>query len=170
MKRLIVFAAIAASAQPLKFPASFEALEKKATESVDISLDKSMLGTASSFIANEVDVKKMLNNAEAVYVRSFQFAKPGEYQMSDVIALRNQLDMTKWKRVMSVKEDDEMVEIYMMPSGAGPGGFVMFAAEPEELTIVQIVGSVNLNDLSKLQGLPGVKKTKPLKKLEKREE
>jgi hypothetical protein len=56
----------------------FSALAEKASESVNISLDPSMLGIAGGFLSadpksSDARVKDLLGGLQGVYVRSFKF-------------------------------------------------------------------------------------------------
>ena len=46
-----------------------------------------------------------------------------------------------------------MTEIYTRTEQGKVVGFALIAAEPKELAVIAIEGSINLNDLSKLKGL-----------------
>ena len=48
---------------------------------------------------------------------------------------------------------DEISEIYTRTEQGKIVGFAIIAAEPKELTVVGIEGTINLNDLSALQAL-----------------
>jgi hypothetical protein len=57
-----------------------------------------------------------------------------------------------------VSEEKELTEIYMRTEQGKVAGFAIIAAEPKELTVVAIEGTINLNDLSKLGalGIPSI--------------
>ena len=72
-------------AQDIKLPASLDKLSAKAEESVDITLDGSLLKMAARFLSDKDDpdvakVKRLLAKLEGVYVRSYQFAEDGDYE------------------------------------------------------------------------------------------
>lgn len=155
---LVMSLAISLSAQPIKWPASFENLAKKASETVDVTLDSSMLRMASKFMSSDTDqakVKKVVEGLEGVFIKSFEFEKPGEYSQSDVDQIRSQIDTNEWKRIVQVrsKGDKENVDIFIRQKDGKNNGLFVVAAEPTELTIVQIVGAINLDDLASLEGL-----------------
>src|ERR1035438_9945499 len=83
-------------AQEIKLPPNLDKLSARAEESVDITLDGSMLKMAARFLSDKDDqdiakVKRLLLKLEGVYVRSYQFAAEGEYSRADVESLRSQL-------------------------------------------------------------------------------
>ncbi len=80
----IVLAAAMAPAwgQTIKLPASIERLAAKAENSVEITMDKSMLRLASRFLSDhgdEAKARKVMGGLESIYVRSFTFSREGEY-------------------------------------------------------------------------------------------
>jgi Domain of unknown function (DUF4252) len=167
MKRvlgIVAFSVLARSSwaqQDLKMPVNLGKLAEHATESVDVTLETSMLQLASKFLSKddpeEVQVKKLVSKLKGVYVRSFEFDKEGQYSMSDVESIRTQLKAPVWSRIVGVKSlNGENSEIYLKKDGEQIGGLVVIAAEPKELTIVHIDGPINPEDLSSLGGHMGI--------------
>ncbi len=158
----LVAAPIASHAQAgrIALP-SFESLAKKATSSVNISLDPSLLALATQFMDNDPDaaaVKDVVSGIEGIYVRSFQFAADNAYPQSDVDRVRKQIDVAGWKKLISIHKspEDEDVDVCMLRQNNRIQGVVIIATNPRKFTIVNIVGSVDLAKLSKLQGKFGI--------------
>jgi hypothetical protein len=146
---------------------NLEKLSKRAAEVVDVTLDGSMLKLASKFLSEDEDseaaeVKEVVKGLKGIYVKSFEFDKEGEYSEDDVEAIRAQLKGPGWSRIVSVtsKREHENTEVYMMTAGEGESiqGLAILDAEPEELTVVNIVGPIDLDKLSALEGHMGVPK------------
>ena len=132
-------------------------LASKAKESVNITLDSSMLQMAGGFLGGSgkdgEDLKTLLGGLKTINVRSFEFKEGGQYKMSDIEPIRAQLRTPGWNKIVSVQEKDEMSEIYTRTEQGKVVGFAIIAAEPKELTVVAIEGTIDLKDLSKLRGL-----------------
>jgi hypothetical protein len=148
-------------AQGINIPRNLDRLAERATESVDVTLDASMLQLASEFLskdnADEVKVKKIVSKLKGVYVRSFEFDKEGQYSMSDVEAIRSQLRAPGWSRIVSVKSiKGENSEVYVKRDGNRVAGLVVLNAEPKELTVVNIDGPIDPEELSELSGHMGI--------------
>ena len=144
-----------------KLPINLDKLAEHATESVDVTLDKSMLALAGGFLSNEdpdeAQVKKLIGKLRGIYVRSFEFDKEGQYSMSDVQAMRAQLKAPGWSRIVGVKSlKGDNAEVYILKDGEQIGGIVVLDAEPKELTIVHIDGSISPEELSRLGGHMGI--------------
>lgn len=149
-------------AEGIQFPADLNRLAQHATESVNVTLDSSTLQLASGFLGkndpDQAKVKQIVSKLKGVYVRSFEFDKPGQYSMSDVAGIRAQLKRPAWTQIVSVQSKDEHTEIYVKKDGNQFGGLVVLDAEPKELTIVDIDGPINPEELSELGGHMGIPK------------
>lgn len=149
------------ASEDIKLPVNLDKLAARATESVDVTLDESMLQLASKFLSkedpDEVQVKKLVGKLKGVYVRSFEFDKDGQYSQTDVDAIRAQLKSPQWTRIVGVKSvKGDNSEIYIHRNGDQIAGLVVIATEPRELTIVHIDGQINPEELSELGGHMGI--------------
>jgi Domain of unknown function (DUF4252) len=163
---LLALPALAFAADPgrLQLP-DFTTLSKKATQSVDISLDPSLLHLASGVISSDVNgngaaVNGVIRGIRGIYVRSYTFDKPGQYSKADVKAVEAQLLAPGWQPVVSTHDlkQGNNVDIYILRNGNRTDGVAIIAADPRQLTIVNIVGSIDLAKLARLQGQFGVPK------------
>jgi hypothetical protein len=161
---LALSALVCAPAQELKMPPGLEKLAEKATETVDVTMDQSLLQLASRFLSDkdpdEARVKRLVAGLKSIYVKSFEFDSAGEYQESDVAAIRAQLKPPVWSRVVGVrsKKDGENAEVFIASDAAQVTGLAVIAAEPKQLTIVHIVGQIRPEDLRELGGNFGIPK------------
>jgi hypothetical protein len=152
-------------AQEIKLPASVEKLAARAKENVDVTLDASMLQLAGGFLSDknrdESEAKKIVSGLKGIYVRSFEFAKAGEYSAADVDAIRDLFRAPQWTRVVGVRgsqNDGENVDVFLKNENNKIAGLAVIAAEAKELTIVSITGSIDPEQLSKLGGQFGIPK------------
>jgi len=153
------------AAQEIKLPANFEKLAAKADETVDVSLDGSMLRLAGRFLSDKDETsaktKNVLSGLQSITVKSFSFAGEGQYDKADVDAVRAQVQGPQWSRIVGVtsKKDGENADVYFKDGGNGNlGGIVIISAEPKELTIVSIAGIIDPSQLADLGGQFGVPK------------
>ncbi|HUD98401.1 MAG TPA: DUF4252 domain-containing protein [Bryobacteraceae bacterium] len=159
---LLTAALLPICAQEIKMPVNLDALADKADEAVTVTMDKAMLQLASKFLndrdGDEADVRKLVGGLESIYVRSFQFRSEGEYNTADVDAVRNQLHSPAWGRLVGVRsKHGDNVDVYFKDGGNGTlGGIVVIAAEPRELTIVNIIGTLDPEKLADLGGEFGI--------------
>jgi len=148
-----------AGAQQIKW--NYDKLAAKASSSVDVNLSGALLHLATKFLSDDEDeakVKKLVANLKGIYVKSFEFKNPGEYTQADVEAFRAQLRGPDWQRIVGAHstEDGEDVEVYIKSEGRGIGGLAIISTEPKELTLVNIVGNIDLDSLSDLGGNFGI--------------
>jgi len=152
------------SAQELKMPPNLDHLAAKATEVVDVTLDANLLQLAGRFLsdkdADDAKVKKIIGGLRGIYVKSFEFEKPGEYQDSDVEPFRAQLRSPAWSRIVGVRsqKSGENSEVYVKTEGGKIGGLAILSTEPKQLTIVSIEGSIDPDQLNELGGHFGIPK------------
>jgi len=139
-----------------------EKLAAKASEVADVTLDGPLLQLASKFLSSEEleeeGVQAMIKGLKGVYVKSFEFDEEGAYSKNDLETVREQLRIPGWTRMVNVqnRQDKEIVEIYTMTESNQITGLAIVAAEPKELTVVNIVGPIDLEKLSKLEGHMGI--------------
>ena len=144
----------AAQDAKLRLP-EFRSLAGKATESVNISLSPWLLHMAGAFINDKdedsVATKHLLAGIKSVEVRSYEFASDNAYSVADIDSVRSPL--AGWSQIMQVhdREKSEDVDMYILVENNVTKGFALIAREPREFTIINIVGSINIDDLPKLQ-------------------
>jgi hypothetical protein len=143
---------------------NLDKLADKAAEVVDVTLDGPMLQLAAKFMSDdrspeEAQAREIVKKLKGVYVKSFEFDNGGEYSQEDVDLIRAQLRSPGWKKIVNVrsKRDHENDEIYLM--GYDPDniqGMAIISAEPKELTVVNIIGPIDVDKLSALEGNLGI--------------
>jgi hypothetical protein len=161
-----LWAALPARAQNPKLDlGNLSKLADKADEVVDVTLDGPTLKFAEKFMQSDEDEKddaealKIIRGLTGVYVKSFEFDKPDEYSDADVDAIRAQLKGPGWSKMVDVhsKRDHELDEVYIMTDPSGKNlGLAVIAAEKDELTVVNIVGPIDMDHLADLQGKLGI--------------
>jgi hypothetical protein len=162
----MLLAALSASAWAQQIP--LEALEKKfggrTSETVEVNLDGNMLKLAIAFLKDDdpeqARVKKLLQDVKAIYVRVWKFNRGAEYLTSDLDDIRAQLK--GWSRVVDVRSGGargENTGVYMQMAGEKIQGIVVLAGEGRELTMVNLIGSLDpaqLRDLGGKFGIPNL--------------
>jgi Domain of unknown function (DUF4252) len=164
MNRLAFFFVIicygAAQDQPSgRIQFDWDKLAAKAVEKVDVNLEAPMLEMASKFLGDKGDdakVKQVIQGLKGVYVKSFTFDKEGQYSEADLNAIRSQLRAPEWSRIVDIQEKGETSSVFMKTDGKQTRGIVILAAEPKELTFVEIVGPIDPSMLSNLGGNLGI--------------
>ena len=143
-----------------------EVLAQKANELIDVNLDENLLRIIPRKITTKteegkvVDIGAIIAGLKGVYVRSYGFNAEGEYTEANIARVRTQLRSPGWARLVNIvkkKTDDNVhIEVYMMTSTGRIDGLAILALEPKRLTLVNIVGTIDLEKLSQLEGQFGI--------------
>ena len=159
---LVMTAALVAQAQDARIQtASLDHLASKASQTVDVNIDERLMRLASKFFsdkdAEEKEIKALVAGIKGISVKSFEFEADGQYTAADVESIRSQLRGTQWTRLVDVRsKKDGGLEVYLSLTGDVINGLAVLVTDDRELTIVNIVGPVDLEKLIKLEGQFGV--------------
>jgi polynucleotide 5'-kinase involved in rRNA processing len=151
-----------ASAQNPRIQTSqLDALAAKASQTVDVNIDERLIQLAARFLSSkdgdEAKVKEIVNGLKGIYVKSFEFENEGQYTEADLEGIRSQLRNTAWNRLVNVSSKKEgSVEVYLMQNGNQISGLALLATDPKEITVVNIIGPVDLDKLTRLEGQFGI--------------
>ena len=155
----------AAWAQNAKLELSqLDKLAAKASNVTNVTLDGSLLKMAGQQMEEKAAKSKsekkasaanLVNRLKGIYVKSFEFDQPGEYSRADLQSVLNQLESGGWKSMVHVEEKKtgETTGIYVMQEGGEAIGMAIVAAEPKELTVVNLVGPIDFSELGSLGSL-----------------
>jgi hypothetical protein len=153
----------AAQSMPQLLPASLEKdLAARAANVTEVTLGKNMLEFAAKFMngkdADDAATRKLIMGLDGIYVREYEFEKPGEYSMEHVEQIRHAFQTPEWSTLVRERErkSGESTDIMMkMVNGESHGLFIL-SAEPKELSIILILGAINMDQLGKLNGVAGL--------------
>jgi len=167
----------AASAQDqLPAPSPIEKqLAARAEHVTEVTLDKNMLAFAAKFMDGKNDdkdeqaAKQMIQNLTGVYVREYEFQKEHAYTEDDIEGLRKYFESTEWSPMVRerTKGHPEGTDVYIKLVDGKMQGLFVLDAEEKELSLVLILGPIDLNNLGKLGGNFGIPKD-AIKKAEKK--
>jgi hypothetical protein len=153
---------VSAADPELRIP-DFSHLQSKAIDSVDITIDGFLMRLARHFAAADADADDqqaldVLKGVKSVRVRNFQFDADEAYSKSDIDSVRKQLAAPGWSPLVQVhkREPREDVDIYVCLEGGKATGLAVIASEAREFTIVNIVGSIDIDKVAQLEGQFGI--------------
>jgi hypothetical protein len=149
-----------ASAQGARLQiAHLDHLEAKASQVINVTVDEPLLRMAWKFLSDnkpdEARVKELVAGIKGVYVKSFEFDKENEFSEADVKTITSQLSGSNWSRMVDVrsKRDGQTVEVFTALDGTSKiNGLAVLIVEPKQLTVVNIVGPIDIDKLSQLSG------------------
>ena len=148
---------------------SFNHLRAKANDSVNITIGGPLLRFASRIAASNIDENAdeeekaalgVLQEVTQVQVRNFSFDEDDAYSMADVDSVRKQLDAPCWNHLVQQhkREPREDTDVFMCLEDGKIKGIAVISSEPREFTIVNVIGNIDIDKLSKLEGQFGIPK------------
>ena len=165
---LLAAAGLAAAARaqqnsPLPLPPAVEKeLAARASNVTEVTLGKNMLGFAAKFMngkdQDEAATRHLVENLDGIYVRNYEFDKDGQYSMEEIDKLRTYFETGEWTPIVRSRErkSGETTDVLLKMVNGETRGMFILSAEPRELSIVLILGPVNMDDLAKLRGINGL--------------
>lgn len=141
-------------------------LAARATHTTEVTLDKNMLAFASKFMdgkdgdKDDKDVKEMIQNLKGVYVREYEFDKEHSYSSEEVDGLRKYFESSDWSPMVHERTKGVATgtDVYLKIVGGQLQGLFVLDAEPKELSLVLILGPIDINKISSLGGTFGIPK------------
>lgn len=159
---LVLGAAATALAQNPRIQTNqLDSLTAKASQTVDVNLDERLIAVTAKFFGgkdpDKVKVRGIINGLKGIYVKSFEFENEGEYSVADLESIRSQLRNSAWNKIVNINsKKDGSVEVYLMSNESQISGLALLAADAKEITVVNIIGNVDLEKLSQLEGQFGI--------------
>jgi hypothetical protein len=144
---------------------NLQGLESKAEQVVSVNLEGKSLDEGSKLLSirNGLNksVKELVKGLKGVYLRRFWFGGKKSYEEADVEPIRKELQRPGWAPMIDVKNHNksEAVTVYSYTENDRLTGVTVFSADDKEVTVVNIVGPVDLEALSELgkqMGLPAM--------------
>ena len=126
-----------------------------ASDVTDVNLGPDMLGMVSGKHGGD-----MAHKLNFMVVKTYEYPKPGMYNMADVDAYRQKLKSGNWNCFIHTHESKsgESTDICnrALPNGEG-NEMVIITVEPQELTFIHMSGKGTMADLGKMgRGMGGV--------------
>jgi hypothetical protein len=159
---LLTLPAVAQDEQP-NFPVELDKkLAARASDVNEVTMNKTMLKFAALFLhsdeKDDAEAQHLIQNLNAIYVRNYEFSQPGQYTAGDLNTIRQQFLGADWNPMVKVrsKKGEGDTDVYVKMVGNEVKGMFVLDAEPTELNMVYISGSIRPEDLKELSGNFGV--------------
>jgi hypothetical protein len=154
-------------------------IAERATHVTEVTLDKNMLAFAAKFMdkdeggkedKDDKAVKEMIQGLKGVYVRNYEFDKDNSYTAAEIDGLRKYFEGSDWSPMVHerTKGIAEGTDVYLKLVNGQVQGLFVLDAEAKELSLVLILGPIDMDKIGKLGGNFGIPKD-AVKKAEKRE-
>jgi hypothetical protein len=166
---LVILTTVLAGTATAAPPASLvlpdlHALEARASDSAEVTLDAHLLGLAARLLdparPEEARARQAVTGLKSIVVRSYSFDADLSPADRDLEPIRRQLETPAWNRIVSnrSRRDATRTDIYLSVDGAAAKGLVVLTSAPREVTIISIEGAIDLDKLRRLEGQLGIPK------------
>ena len=110
-----------------------------------ISLGPTVLWFAAGFMDDEPETQALLRSLDGVRIRIYEVDEDAD---TDRIAknferMGSKLLDDGWDPVMLVREEDELVQMYMKSSAGAIRGLTIVTADDEEVVVVNVMGDID---------------------------
>lgn len=136
-----------------------------AKSSTEVNLDRKMLAMAAKFASSDSDSDdkddkegaKLAGKLEFVIVRSYEYEKPGQYNMADVEEFQKRLESGGWSHIVKTRGATDNTDVCVKTDENGAfSELVVISAEPTELTFVHLKGHMSMDELTRVGSKYGV--------------
>ena len=159
---LLAQTALAQSAQlPAPSPIEKE-LAARASDVTEVTLGKTMLTFAAKIMNgkddDDAEARHLIEGLDGIYVREYDFDKPGQYSAEEVEQLRKYFETSEWTPIVKERDhrNSESTDVMVKLVNGESHGMFILDAEPKELTIVLILGPIKMDQLGELKHVSGL--------------
>ncbi len=159
---LLVFLAGANSLFAQNARLRFDELDQlgtKASDLVEVNVEGKLLELAKRVLlkVDDKDAQKVgeaIKGLQGIYVRVFNFDQDGQYDASDIDAIRAQLQNPGWEKLANVrsKKKNQKIDVYTMFNGNSISGVALVLSEDRSVVLVNVIGPIDIETLVELSG------------------
>jgi len=137
-------------------------LAARASNVTEVTLGKNMLAFAAKVMngkdKDEASTRQLIEGLQGIYVREYEFDKEGQFSASDVEQLRKYFETSEWSPIVHERDrkNNESTDVMVKLVNGETHGMFILTVEPKELTIVLILGPINMDELGELRGVAGL--------------
>lgn len=159
---LTLFAATFAGAQGVdEIPHGIEALRQSASSKTEFTLDHSMLVLASRLDSDNDDLLRVIAGVSGICVHRYRFSGPWSYDKNVVRSVTDQYTTSGWMQVVNKHDKDGLpgaTDLWVHWQNDVISNIAILVARSQEVTFIEIAGSISPLDLSHLGGHFGIPK------------
>lgn len=161
---ILLIAVATANAQDARINLdNLKELEKKAEDVIEVSIDGKLLNLGKSVLLKTKDkdakvIGEAIKGLEGIYVRVYKFKSANEYKKESVDEIRSQLKAPGWEKLVKVrsKKDNQHIDVFTMFQGNSISGLAAIISEDKSITVVNVIGPVDIDLLAELGGNLGI--------------
>lgn len=143
-------------------PPALAALSAEAAVKNSFTLDRTMLGAASSLMSDmDEPTRQAINHLDGVSVHLLRFSDAGVPDEAAVNSIRDAYHLRGWKHLVTSGDNGGPVhngstDVWMVMDGINLRGAVVLAETPRSVTLVTVAGNLSPVDLLHLRGHFGI--------------
>lgn len=160
----LAFGSVTARAQQSDdwVPHNIDAVSRHATFRTDFTFDRTMLALANNFIDDE-DTRRVVARLNGISVHCYKFSMPGLYDPASLDAVRLQYRDRGWKHLVTEHANHDpsnpgRTDVWIRFEGTNVAGAVVMLANPTNINLIAINGTLSPLDLLHLRGHFGIPK------------
>jgi len=110
---------------------------------MSLSLGPTTLRFAARFLDDDPETQALLRSLDGVRVRIYEVHGDNERIARNFDHMGSKLSKDGWSPVMLVREEGELVQMYVKPSGGHIRGLTIVSADGDEVVVVNIMGDID---------------------------
>lgn len=155
-------AVLAQAPQPYEvIPQGVEALRESAVSKTEFSLDHSMLVLASKLDSGNDDLLRVIAGVSGISIHRYRFPDSWTYHPESLRSVEDEYHTAGWMQLVNKHNKDGLpsaTDLWIHWQNEAISNVVILLARPNEVTFVEVAGSISPLDLSHLGGHFGIPK------------
>jgi len=144
-----------------EIPQGVEALRESASSKTEFTLDHSMLVLASRLDSDNDDLLRVIAGVSGISIHRYRFSEPWSYDPEALRSLKDQYHGEGWMQIVNKHDKHGLpgaTDLWVHWQNDAVSNIAILVAGSEEVTFVEITGSISPLDLSHLGGHFGIPK------------
>jgi hypothetical protein len=142
-------------------PSAIDDLRQTAVSKTEFSLDHSMLVLASKLDSNNDDLVRVIAGVSGISVHRFRFPDSWTYHPEALRSVEDEYHTTGWMQLVNKHDKDGFpgaTDLWIHWQNEAISNVAILLARPNEITFIEVSGSISPLDLSHLGGHFGIPK------------
>jgi len=142
-------------------PQGVEALRQGASSNTEFTLDHSMMVLASRLDADNKDLVRVIAGVSGISVHRYRFPEPWAYDIDALRSVKDQYHAAGWMQLVNKHERGGLpgsTDLWIRWQNDVISNIAILVARSQEVTFVEVTGSISPLDLSHLGGHFGIPK------------
>jgi hypothetical protein len=139
-------------------PQGVEALRHEASSKTEFTLDHSMLILASKLDSDNEDLRRVIAGVSGLSVHRYHYAGPWSYDVDALRSVKDQYHAEGWRHLVNNqdKSGPGATDLWVHLENNAISNVVILLARANEVTFIEVSGSISPLDLSHLGGHFGI--------------